>query len=322
MPGQIQRNTLDIPFGIYAYCFTQTPVSFPHTLMGIDDEHEVYAIERNGLFAIVSALSLKEFSEDALDKKMTDMVWIASKAKKHEEVIEFVMTYTSKGCHEPLYRFSQSTFNKGEPEGILKKEDEGEERENPQRTGVLTGCYSIPVVPLRFCTIYKNQETLFQTILPHKEKIIKFLNYTTDKTEWSVKIFGDKKVFMDRYDQRKGQPIKIDQTSLLPGEGYLLAKKKHKICEEALRVEIQRILQDIYSTVLPYTDGCRFLRCFDKKIHGRSSDMVMNAAFLIKQQMLVSFRDSMNIQGEKYKNEGLVFELTGPWPPYSFCPEL
>ncbi|TLD40090.1 MAG: hypothetical protein JETT_3652 [Candidatus Jettenia ecosi] len=50
--------------------------------------------------------------------------------------------------------------------------------------------------------------------------------------------------------------------------------------------------------------------------------MVMNAAFLIKQQMLASFRDSINIQGEKYKNEGLMLELTGPWPPYSFCPEL
>lgn len=312
MPSQIQGNAQNIPLGIYAYCFTQTPVSFPHTLMGIDDEHEVYAIERNGLFAIVSALSLQEFSEDTLDKKMTDMVWIASKAKKHEEVIEFVMTYTSEG----------------EPEEIRKREDEedeegeGEERENPQRTGVLTGDYSIPVVPLRFCTIYKNQETLFQMILPHKEKIINFLNYTTDKAEWSVKIFCDKKVFMDRYDQRKGQSLKTDQTSLLPGEGYLLAKKKHKICEEALRVDIQQILQDIYSTVLPYADGCRFLRCFDKKIHGRSSDMVMNATFLIKQQMLESFRDSMNIQGEKYKNEGFMFELTGPWPPYSFCPEL
>ncbi|TLD40089.1 MAG: hypothetical protein JETT_3651 [Candidatus Jettenia ecosi] len=225
MPNRIHRNTLDIPLGIYAYCFTQTPVSFPHTLMGIDDEHEVYAIERNGLFAIVSALSLKEFSEDTLDKKMTDMVWIASKAKKHEAVIEFVMTYTSKGCHGPPNGFSQSTFNKGESEGIRKREDKGEERKNSQRTGVLTGHYSIPVVPLRFCTIYKNQETLFQTILPHKEKIINFLNYTTDKAEWSVKIFCDKKIFMDRYNQRKGQSIKIDQTLLLPGEGYLLAKK-------------------------------------------------------------------------------------------------
>lgn len=322
MPSQTQRNILDIPLGIYTYCFTQTPVSFPHTIMGIDEEHEVYSLKQNDLFAIVSTVSLKEFSEGALDKKMTDMVWIASKAKKHEEVIEFVMTHTSKSYHGLPYGFSQSTFTKGEPGGISEEEGEREESEDPQRTGILTGHYYTAVVPLRFCTIYKNQETLFQTILPHKEKIINFLNDTTDKAEWSVKIFCDKKVFMDRYDQRKGQSIKIDQAPLLPGEGYLLAKKKRKICEEALRGDIQRILQDIYSTLLPYADGCRFLRCFDKKIHGRSSDMVMNVAFLVKQQALILLKESMSIQGEKYKNEGLMLELAGPWPPYNFCPEL
>ena len=53
-------NTMlsDTSPGIYTYCLTRTPVSFPHTIIGIDGVHEVYSVEQEGIFAVLSDVSL------------------------------------------------------------------------------------------------------------------------------------------------------------------------------------------------------------------------------------------------------------------------
>ncbi len=169
-----QANTMlsDTSLGIYTYCLARTPVSFPHTITGIDGVHEVYSVEQEGIFAVLSHVSLKEYSETALDKNMTDMAWLVPRAKKHEEVIEFVMTYTLSNQNEvssPLLPLSPYPIHK-------ERWGEGEIGREASKK------YYTPVVPLRFCTIYKNQEGLFKAIMPHKEKILNFLDYTADKT--------------------------------------------------------------------------------------------------------------------------------------------
>ena len=118
-----QANTmlLDTSLGIYTYCLARTPVSFPHTITGIDGVHEVYSAEQEGIFAVLSHVSLKEYNEEALEKNMTDVAWLVPRAKRHEEVIEFVMTHTLSNQNEvssPLLPLSSSfsTWSKGEEE--------------------------------------------------------------------------------------------------------------------------------------------------------------------------------------------------------------
>ena len=321
-----QANSIlsDTSPGIYTYCLTRTRVSFPHTMMGIDGAHGVYHAEQDGIFAVISDVSLKEYSETALDKNMTDMAWLVPRAKRHEEVIEFVMTHATLNqnviSNSPLspplpISSSFSIGSKGEEErgrleihGLSKKD-------------ISTGQHT-PVVPLRFCTIYKNQEGLFKTIMPYKEKILNFLDYTADKTEWSVKVFCDKTIFVKYSDKNKEPSAATDQASLLPGEAYLLAKKMRKIKEENFKQDLQMYLKDIDFTLSQFADSYRFLQCTDKSIHGRPLDMVMNTAFLVEQQTFTMFKDTLDMLAEKYRNEGLAFEMSGPWPPYNFCPAL
>ena len=321
-----QANSIlsDTSPGIYTYCLTRTRVSFPHTMMGIDGGHGVYHAEQDGIFAVISDVSLKEYSETALDKNMTDMAWLVPRAKRHEEVIEFVMTHATLNqnviSNSPLspplpISSSFSIGSKGE-------EDRGRlEIHGLSKKDISTGQHT-PVVPLRFCTIYKNQEGLFKAIIPHKEKILNFLDYTADKTEWSVKVFCDKEIFIEYSDKNKEPSATAGQASLLPGEAYLLAKKMRKIKEENFKQGLQMYLKDIDFTISQFADSYRFLQCTDKSIHGRPLDMVMNTAFLIEQQTFTMFKDTLDMLAEKYRNEGLSFEFSGPWPPYNFCPAL
>ncbi len=288
--------------GIYTYCLMGMQKSFPHSIAGIGGKCEVYYVERNSLFAIVSNVSLWEFSEDILEKNITDVTWLAPMAKKHEEVIEHIMAYTS------------ASDKKHSPSS------------NPQQLPQPSpgGLHYTPVVPLRFCTIYKNEDSLFQAILPYREKILQFLDYTADKAEWSLKVFSDKIVRMNRYpDKERGPSYKTSQqTPLLPGENYFLAKKMQRRQEYLCKVDIQKILKDIYHSLVSYTDRAHSMRCTGRGIHGKPLDLVMNIAFLIKWEVLNSFQDAVHILAEKYRDAGVVVEFSGPWPPYSFCPHL
>ena len=334
MANTNQANSIlsDTSPGIYTYCLTRTPVSFPHTIIGIDGIHEVYSVEQEGIFAVLSDVSLKEYSEAALDKNMTDMAWLVPRAKRHEEVIEFVMMHATLNQHvisnSPLPTLpSSSSFSirsKGEVGWVKRsapnKNIDGFASLNPSYMAS-TGQHT-PVVPLRFCTIYKNLEGLFKAVTPHKEKILNFLDYTADKTEWSVKVFCDKAIFVKYSDKDKEPSATAAQTSLLPGEAYLLAKKMRKIKEENFKQDLQMYLKDIDFTLSQFADSYRFLQCTDKNIHGRPLDMVMNTAFLVEQQTFNMFKDTLDMLAEKYRNEGLAFEFSGPWPPYNFCPAL
>ena len=243
-------------------------------------------------------------------KNMTDVAWLVPRAKRHEEVIEFVMTHTLSNQNEvssPLLPLSSSPIHKERwGEGEIGREREVSEK------------YYTPVVPLRFCTIYKNQESLFKAIIPYKEKILNFLDYTADKTEWSVKVFCDKAIFINNSDKNKEPSATTDQTSLLPGEAYLLAKKMRKIKEENFKQDLQMYLKDIDFTLSQFVDSYRFLQCADKSIHGRPFDMVMNTAFLVEQQTFNMFKDTLDMLAEKYKDEGLVFEFSAPGLPTIF----
>lgn len=286
-------NTLsDTILGIYIYCLTGTPVTFPYTMTGIDGVHAVGVEEQDGIFAVLSHVPLTEYNEEALEKNMTDVAWLAPRAKKHEEIIECVRR----------------------PTPLVPPPSGGEIKE-------VGKCYT-PVVPLRFCTLYKNREGLFKAIMPHKEKIHHFLEYTADKTEWSVKVFCDKTVFLNKYDENKEQSQAAKQTSLLPGEAYLLAKKTMREREERFGADLQTYLKDIDCALSQYAGRRRFLHCTDKRVHGRPLDMVMNTACLVEQQTFTMFKDTLDILAEKYKGEGVVFEMSGPWPPYNFCPAL
>src|SRR3972149_7569184 len=97
-----QANTMlsDTSLGIYTYCLARTPVSFPHTITGIDGVHEVYSVEQEGIFAVLSHVSLKEYNEETLEKNMTDVAWLVPRAKEDEEGIEVFMKHTLSNQNE------------------------------------------------------------------------------------------------------------------------------------------------------------------------------------------------------------------------------
>ncbi len=302
--NQVNTASADDSCVIYTYCLAGMPVSFSPAMIGVDGAHNVCLAEQDGMYAVISAVSSPAYNEAALEKNMTDMAWLAPRVKRHEEVIEFVMTHAHT---------NQRSATTSPPLSFRTGEDLGESGEGDDPDTSYT-----PVVPLRFCTIHKNPESLFRVVLPHRDKILNFLDYTADKAEWSLKVFCDKTIFMDTYDKDRTSA----QQAILPGEAYLLAKKMHREKEEKSRIDLRTYLTDSDYTLSSHADSYLHLRCADKAVHGRPLDMVMNTAFLIERQSFGMFKDALDMLAEKYKEVGLLFECSGPWPPYHFCPAL
>ncbi|MCX5703441.1 MAG: GvpL/GvpF family gas vesicle protein, partial [Candidatus Omnitrophica bacterium] len=59
-----------------------------------------------------------------------------------------------------------------------------------------------------------------------------------------------------------------------------------------------------------------------KEVTEKKEDMVLNAAFLINNKRIKEFENVLTYLKTKYTNKGLIFDCTGPWPPYNFCGSL
>ena len=51
-------------------------------------------------------------------------------------------------------------------------------------------------------------------------------------------------------------------------------------------------------------------------------EMVLNWAFLVNNSAVADLRERINRANATHAQQGLSFELSGPWPPYSFSPSL
>jgi len=79
--------------GLYLYCIRKRiDAPSPFSTKGIDEKAEVFVIPCRELEAVVSEVSIEEFSSEEIQKKaQEDLSWIKEKALAHERVIEEAM---------------------------------------------------------------------------------------------------------------------------------------------------------------------------------------------------------------------------------------
>lgn len=78
-----------MPEGIYLYCLTiNNSLHTVSQLTGIDGQNPIYSLKYQELTAIVSGVSLEQFGEESLTKKIQNLSWLEEKVYLHQAVIE------------------------------------------------------------------------------------------------------------------------------------------------------------------------------------------------------------------------------------------
>ena len=177
-----------------------------------------------------------------------------------------------------------------------------------------------PVLPARFGTIFLSVEGLGKLLPICRNKILGFLDHVTDKEEWSVKGFlYSKKAKKKLYDQLlAGETERL--AALTPGLRYFQAKRIRNKIDKQLNNRLEEVVKGIGETMNAYASD--FCQRNPLPRDATGNDMIMNWAYLIHRDSVADFCVQVDRMNAKHDHEGLSLELSGPWPPYSFCPSL
>jgi len=179
-----------------------------------------------------------------------------------------------------------------------------------------------PVLPARFATLFSSLESLEKFLKNHYASVCRFLDRVVDKDEWAVKAMLERKRAKEAIFSARLASQEQALSCLSPGMRYLREQRM----SAGLEKELNRWLQETCHEVLE--DLRRVEATFERRpvlsLSAKEEDkeMVLNCAFLVPRSVVENFRGRIQGVNACHAEEGLLFELSGPWPPYSFSSSL
>ena len=176
------------------------------------------------------------------------------------------------------------------------------------------------VIPFRFATLFKTDESLRAHLREHHSQLKTLLEQLKDKVEWGVKVYCDIEKLRCRVCAQNGEVSSLDEAmrSASAGKAFLLRKKR----EEMATVTVMGGIDDYAERTLEAFQRISFQTRISKPLPPDVADergaMILNSAFLIGKDDTGGFLEVAKVLNESYAGEGLV-ECSGPWPPYNFC---
>ena len=179
-----------------------------------------------------------------------------------------------------------------------------------------------PVLPARFGTIFSSPERLEETIRQHRQAISRFLDRVTGREEWAVKGLLNRsrarEEFIAAHLGRQAETL----AALTPGRRYFQEHLMRHQAEQDLCRWLKDACREVMLALKGHVRQVREHRLWSPDSLDAGQEMIVNWAFLVDRGQAAAFAAQIaaaNVRGERW---GLAFEITGPWPPYSFCPAL
>lgn len=249
--------------GFYVYGIVGKEQPELSGVRGVDADSSVFVVDENGLGAIVSEVPLAEFGDEALQRNLEELSWVAEKVRAHEEVLE-------RAAREA------------------------------------------PVLPLRFGTIYRSLDGLRDLLVDERNDLAATLDQLRGKREWGVKSGIDRERLgqaASRSDPRAAELAQAAE-SKPAGTAYLGRKRLERHVEARAEELAARLVAEAHE---------RLAATADRAV--REGSPGLKAAYLVDEAREEDFRRELDEIGREYEELGIRFELTGPWPPYSFAGE-
>jgi hypothetical protein len=175
-------------------------------------------------------------------------------------------------------------------------------------------------VPLSFCTIYNNEESLIETASSQADDLNDSFAEITGKEEWNLKIYYDeekvKKLVTENNPvmQQKREEIK----DLSPGKQFFERKKLDKLAEKEMDKELNDRCNNIHMELSDKAARSDVKKTLGKDATGRKDNMSWNSVFLLQASEVDNFVKEVMEKEQQLGESGLKMEATGPWPAYHF----
>jgi hypothetical protein len=168
-----------------------------------------------------------------------------------------------------------------------------------------------PVVPLRICTIYTSADRVRETLDSERQPLAEALRRVSGNAEWGVKA----------YLEAGREPRAATAPAPTPASGidYLARKRHERDAADAARRTVDATVELIHSSLCESALDAVLSPAQDPQLSGETREMVLNAAYLVPDARTEEFRSLVGSLARRHAPDGLVLELTGPWPAYHFA---
>ncbi|MBU4270881.1 MAG: GvpL/GvpF family gas vesicle protein [Planctomycetes bacterium] len=177
------------------------------------------------------------------------------------------------------------------------------------------------VLPLRLGTLFRSLDSLRATLVRCRSTVAEFLQQLGDRQEWGVKLYLAK-LRMEAMPGHKGLPPPHYLNQPQTGTAYLTRKKAQLDGRRELRAAAYRSIQTVEQRLTGIAEHCCRIRNLSGELTGRSEEMVFNAAYLLSSSGKDEWLNALDDISRDIHDKGLLLEVSGPWPPYHFCPKL
>jgi hypothetical protein len=172
------------------------------------------------------------------------------------------------------------------------------------------------IVPLRLCTIYTDAERVRAMLTEQRERFTEALDLLRGKSEWGVKVYGDLGALETAARERLG----VDGANGAEGGAYFARKQAEREARESARQLARECVEEAHARFVEWAADAVVNRPQNRDLAGYEGEMLLNAAYLMEDERAEEFAALVRELQERYRDGGLRFDLTGPWPPYNFVP--
>jgi len=179
-----------------------------------------------------------------------------------------------------------------------------------------------PVIPARFGTLFSSVPSLTQLLKHNLVQIKTFLDQAADREEWGIKGSISKARVKERLFSLKLASRSDELAAMSPGVRYFKERQIRSEVDKEMSVWLKRILKTVFDELSGVSAECRKREVRFPSLEGSDSEIVVNWAFFVERQDTETFKELVQRSNTENETSGLLFDLTGPWPPYSFSPTL
>ena len=178
-----------------------------------------------------------------------------------------------------------------------------------------------PVAPVRFGAFFSSVDALTGFLRRHNEQIRRALSALAGKQEWAFKAFLQTEEAVDWALRSGPAPAPRHEGSAgSPGACYLRRKQLRSQALGKAKDNALALADNVRSELERTATDCAELQTRPLGAADRGEVMLRNLAFLVRDSRVEDFRRQVARASPACADQGLRLHVTGPWPPYNFCP--
>ncbi|MHB8621097.1 MAG: GvpL/GvpF family gas vesicle protein [Chloroflexota bacterium] len=175
------------------------------------------------------------------------------------------------------------------------------------------------VLPLAFGVIFQSDASFLGRLLADQDRFVALLDTLRGREEWDLKLARDASIFAAAL-ARESAPLRELTAELAgkpPGTAFMLKKKLERLGVDEARAVSLGIREDVHRRLSAVAVASQVE---DLAIAGRPrpTALELRSAYLVERGASAALHREAEALAGRYGPSGYVFDLSGPWPAFSF----